>query len=332
MTAEMTATGPVLRGFFHIFLLASCVFAGAGATAQPYPDKPIRLIATQPPGAGTDIAARMIAQKLASVLGKPVIVDNRGGASGNIATELTAKAPPDGYTLLITTPAHAINPSFNRNVSYDPVKDFAPITQLTAQAFLITMHPSVPARTVKEFIAYARSKKGAVTYGTAGMGVAGHLAMELFKTLAGFDAVAVPYKGGGPAIVDLIAGQLDAAIVSVPALLPHVRSGKINALAVTSLKRSPLMPDVSTVAEAGFPGYEVTSWYGLLAPAGTPRQIVARLYEEVSRILNLPDIRERLTADGAEPVGSTPEQFTAYIKAETIKWEKVAKRSGAKLE
>ena len=311
-------------------VLSACI--ADAALAQAYPHKPIRIIATQPPGAGTDVIARLVGLHLSSAFGQPVIVDNRGGASGNIATDLVAKAPPDGYTLLITTPAHAINPGFNPRISYDPVKDFAPITQITTQAFLMVAHPAVPAKTIREFIAFAKAKNGKMTYGSAGIGVAGHLAMELLKTLAGFEAVHVPYKGGGPAIVDLIAGQVDAAVVSMPALLPHVRSGRATAIAVTSLKRSAHLPDVATVAEAGFPGYEVSSWYGFLAPAGTPREIVARLHAEVSRTLKLPDVRDRLVADGAEPVGSTPEAFATYIKAEAIKWAKVAKQSGAKMD
>jgi tripartite-type tricarboxylate transporter receptor subunit TctC len=328
---KIEISDPLCRQAGGFFLGAACALVSCVAPAQGYPTKAIRLIATQPPGAGTDRAARIIGQRLAVSLGQQIVVDNRGGASGNIATELVAKALPDGYTLLITTPAHAINPGFNPSVSYDPVKDFAPITQLTAQAFLIVVHPSVPAKSVKELIAFSKGKKGGMTYGTAGIGVTGHLAMELLTKLGRFEAAHVPYKGGGPAIVDLIAGQVDAAIVSLPALLPHVRSGKANAIAVTSLQRSVHLPDVPTVSESGFPGYEVTSWYGLLAPARTPKSIVSRLYEEVSAILKAPEIRSRLAADGAEPVGTTPEQFTEYIKAEVIKWARVAKESGAKI-
>jgi len=321
----------LLQRFCTVLGLVIGAGIAAGAAGQAYPNRPIRIIATQPPGAGTDIVARLIAQRLSAVFGQPVIVDNRGGASGNIATMLVAKASPDGYTLLFTTPAHATNPSVGK-VSYDPVKDFAPITQINSQAFLIVMHPALPVKSVKEFVAYAHAKQGRLTYGTAGIGVAGHLGMELFKTLARFDAVHVPYKGGGPAIIDVIAGQVDAAIVSALALLPHVRSGKVHALAVTSIKRSALLPDVPTIAESGFPEYEVSSWYGMLAPAGTPRATVARLYEEVSRILKLPDIRERFLADGSVPVGNTPEEFTAYIRAEVVKWAGVVKRSGARLD
>ena len=322
----------LLRQLCAVFSLVLCASVTGAALAQSYPNKPIRIILTVPPGAGLDIAARMVGDKLASASGQPVIIDNRGGASGQIATEAVIKAPPDGYTLLMTTVSHAINPSINRKLSYDPVKDFAPITQVTAQGFLIVAHPSVPARTLKDFIALAKSKKGGLVYGTAGIGVAGHLGMELLKTQARFDAVHVPYKGGGPAIIDLIAGQVDAAMVSMPALLPHVKSGKATGLAVTSLKRSALLPDLATVAESGFPGYEVSSWYGLLAPAGTPREVVAKLHGIVSRSLKLPDVRDLVAAGGSYPVGSTPQEFSAYIQAEMIKWGKVARQSGARMD
>ena len=322
----------LLRQLCAVFSLVLCASITGAALAQSYPNKPIRIILTVPPGAGLDIAARMVGDKLASASGQPVIIDNRGGASGQIATEAVIKAPPDGYTLLMTTVSHAINPSINRKLSYDPVKDFAPITQVTAQGFLIVAHPSVPARTLKDFIALAKSKKGGLVYGTAGIGVAGHLGMELLKTQARFDAVHVPYKGGGPAIIDLIAGQVDAAMVSMPALLPHVKSGKATGLAVTSLKRSALLPDLATVAESGFPGYEVSSWYGLLAPAGTPREVVAKLHGIVSRSLKLPDVRDLVAAGGSYAVGSTPQEFSAYIQAEMIKWGKVARQSGARMD
>lgn len=312
-----------------------CASIAGAALAQSYPNKPIRIIIPAPPGGGSDFVGRIIGLRLGAAVGQPVIIDNRGGAAGNIAAELVAKAAPDGYTLLWATPAHAINPSLYRKLSYDLVKDFAPITRITAQAYLFFLHPSVPAKTVKEFIALAKSKKGAVTYASSGVGQAQHLGMELLKTLAGFDAVHVPYKGAGPAIIDLIGGQVDASIVSMPGGLPHARGGKnakIRAIAVTSIKRSLLLPDVPTVAEAGFPGYEVSGWFGMLAPAGTPREVVTKLYEEISRSLKLPDVGDRLVADGSEPVGSTPEEFAAYIKAEMIKWEKVIKQSGAKAD
>jgi len=289
-----------------------------------------------PAGGGSDFVTRIVGLKLGATFGQPVIIDNRGGAGGNIAAELAAKASPDGYTLLVVAASHAINPSLYRKLSYDPVKDFAPITQVTGQHYILVVHPSVPAKTVKEFIAFAKSKKGGITYASGGgIGSASHLGMELLKTLAGFDAVHVPYKGAGPATIDLIAGQVDASMMSMPGGLPHVRGGKndkMRAIAVTSLKRSVLLPDVPTVAESGFPGFEVSGWYGLLAPAGTPREVVAKLYEEVSRSLKLSNVRDRMAGIGEDPVGSTPEEFAAYIKAEMIKWEKVIKQSGARAD
>ncbi|MBI4190063.1 MAG: tripartite tricarboxylate transporter substrate binding protein [Betaproteobacteria bacterium] len=322
----------LLRQLCIVFSLVMCASIAGAASAQGYPNKPIRIIVPYAPGGGTDQVARMIGLKLGAAFGQPVIIDNRGGAAGNIGTELAAKAVPDGYTLLWATSSHAINPSLYRKLSYDVARDFAPITQVNTNAYILVVHPSVPAKTVKEFIALANSKKGGITYASSGVGSPGHLGMELLKTLAGFDAVQVPYKGAGPAIIDLIAGQVHAYILSPLMALPHVRSGKIRALAVTSLKRSALLPDVPTVAEAGFPGYEVSGWYGLLALAGTPREVVTKLYKEISRSLKLPDVMDRMAVDGTEPVGSTPQEFAAYIQAETIKWAKVIKQSGARVD
>ena len=285
-----------------------------------------------PPGGGTDFVARTVGQQLGATFGQPVIIDNRGGAGGNIAPELAAKAPPDGYTIVVPTLSHATNPSLYRKPLYDAVKDFAPITQVTGQHYILVVHPSVPAKTVKELIAVAKSKQGGITYASSGSGQAGHLGMELFKTLTGFDAVHVPYKGGAPAVIDLIAGQVDASILAPVSGLPHISGAKVKALAVTSLKRSALLPDVPTVSESGFPGYEVTGWKGLLAPVGTPREVVAKLYEEVSRSLKLSNVRDRMAGIGEDPVGSTPEEFAAYINAEIVKWAKVVKQSGARAD
>ncbi|MBI4192536.1 MAG: tripartite tricarboxylate transporter substrate binding protein [Betaproteobacteria bacterium] len=328
----MKISNRLLRQLCTVFPLVLCASIAGAALAQSYPNKSIRIIVPAPPGGSTDVSARIVGLRLGAAFKQPVIIDNRGGSAGNIAAELAAKAAPDGYTLLWTPPSLAINASLYRKLSYDFVKDFAPITQVTAQAYLFLSFPFLPAKTVKEFIALAKSKKGGITYSSGGMGQAGHLGMELLKTLAGFDAVHVPYKGAAPAIIDLIAGHVDASIVSMPSGLTHVRSGKVKALAVTSIKRSFLLPDVPTVAEAGIPGYEVNGWQGLLAPAGTPREVVTKLYEEISRSLKLPDVRDRLAADGADPVGTTPEEFASYIKAEIIKWEKVIKQSGARAD
>ena len=328
----MKISNRLLRLLCTVFSLVLCASIAGAALAQSYPNKPIRIIVPAPAGGGSDLVTRIIGLKLAATFGQPVIIDNRGGAGGNIAAELAAKASPDGYTLVVVTSQLAINPSLYRNLSYDPVKDLMPITQIDEQAYILVVHPSVPVKTVKEFIALAKSKKGGITYSSGGIGSSTHLGMELLKTLAGFDAVHVPYKGTGPAMIDLIGGQVDASIPTMPGGLPHVRSGKVKALAVTSLKRSALLPDVPTVSESGFPGYEVTGWKGLLAPVGTPREVVAKLYEEVSRSLKLSNVRDRMAGIGEDPVGSTPEEFAAYIKAEIVKWAKVVKQSGARAD
>ncbi|MBI4191955.1 MAG: tripartite tricarboxylate transporter substrate binding protein, partial [Betaproteobacteria bacterium] len=255
----------------NIFPLVLCASVAGAALAQAFPNKPIRIIVPAPPGGGTDQVTRIIGQYLGSAFGEQVIIDNRGGAGGTIGTDLAAKASPDGYTLVVPTLSHATNVSLYRKPLYDAVKDFAPITLVTAQHYILVVPPSMPAKTVKEFIALAKSKKGGITYASSGSGQAGHIGMELLKTLAGFDAVHVPYKGTTPSLLDTMSGQVDATLVSTPGGLPFVRDGRLRALAVSSLKRSALLPDVPTVAETGFPGYEVNGWKGLLAPAGTPR-------------------------------------------------------------
>ncbi len=319
----------LLAVFFSFVLFAS---TSTSVLAQPYPNKIIRVLVGYPPGGSLDALARIIGQKLSPSLGQQVIVENRAGAGGNIAAELVAKAQPDGYTLLMVAAPHAVNPSLYRSVAYDPVKDFVAITQITANDFVLVVHPSVPVKTLKEFIALAKAKNGGLTYASGGIGTAGHLGMELLKPLAGFEAVHVPYKGGGPAITDVIAGQVDAYILTPAVALPHLRSGKIRAIAATGPKRSTLLPDVATIAEEGFPGYEVSGWQGLVASAGTPPAIVAKLHQEISKILKLPDVIDRIKASGVEVVGSTPEEFAAYIQAEVTRYEKVIKRAGAKAE
>ncbi|MBI4190605.1 MAG: tripartite tricarboxylate transporter substrate binding protein [Betaproteobacteria bacterium] len=328
----MKISNGLLRQVCNVVPLLLCASIAGAALAQSYPNKPIRIIVPYPPGGATDLIGRTIGLKLAEAWTRPVIVDNRGGAEGNIGIGLVAQAVPDGYTLVVVPANLAINPSFHRKLSYDPVKDFAPITQVTSQAYLFVVHPSVPAKTVKEFIAFAKSKKDGITYTSSGSGLPPHLGWELLKRLAGFDALHVPYKGTAPSMIALIAGEADASMVTPPSSLSHVRTGRLRALAVTSLKRSVLLPDVPTVAESGFPGFEVSGWIGLLAPAGTPREVVAKLHNEISRILKLPDVRDRMVADGVDPVGGTPEEFEAYIKAEIIKWAKVIKQSGARAD
>lgn len=318
-----------IRRTCAVFSLVLWASIAGGASGQFYPNKPIRLIVAAPPGGALDFLARIVAPDLGTALEQPLVIDNRGGAGGNIAAELVARAPADGYTLVIVGPSLVINPSLYRKLSYDAVEDFSFITQIASGPYVIVVHPSVPVKTLKEFTALAKSKKDGVTYASSGIGQATHLGMELFKTLAGFDAVHVAYKGAGPALMDLMAGRVDVFLVSASGALPHVKSGRLKLLAVTTLKRSVLLPDVPTVAESGFPGYEVIGVYGLLAPAGTPRAIVAKLYENMSRTLKLAEVKDRMVAGGADPVGSAPDTFKAYVKAEITKWAKVVKQSGA---
>jgi len=308
------------------------VFVAGVAPAQSYPSKPIRMIVASAPGGGTDLAARVVGQKLAVALGQPVIIDNRAGAAGNIAADIAAKSQPDGYTLIMVSASHAINATLYRKLPYDTLKDFAPVSQVTGSAYVFAVNPSLPVQSFTEFITLAKARKGKLSYASSGNGQAGHLAMELLKTLAGFEALHVPYKGGGPAMLNLIAGQVDAFISSPPAAVPQVKAGKVRALAVTSLKRSDLLPDVPTIAESGFPQYEVNGWNGLLAPAGTPAVIVNRLQSEVAAALKQPDVRERMASNGLDAVGSTPAQYSALIQAEIGKWAKVVKQSGATAE
>ncbi len=322
----------LLPGQCAVFSLVIGAAIAGKALAQPYPNKPIRIIVAATPAGSIDYVARIVGQKLGATFGQQIIIDNRGGAGGNIAAESTAKASPDGHTLLAIAANLAINPSLYRKLSYDPIRDFAPITQFTAAGYILALHPSVPVKTVKEFIALAKSRKGGITYASSGSGQAQHLGMELLKTVAGFDAVHIPYKGGAPTVLALIAGEADAALLSTPSALPQLKTGKMRALAMTSLKRLSLLPDVPTIAEAGLPGFEVSGWISLLAPAGTPREVVAKLYEEIARILKLPEISASMRENGQDTVGSTPEQFSAYLKAEITKWEKVVKLSGARAD
>ncbi len=302
------------------------------ASAQNYPAKPVRIVVGLAPGGGTDIIARMVGQRLGASINQQVVIDNRPGASGNIAAEIVARSPADGYTLIVVTASHVINPSLYSKMSYDPIKDFAGITQLTAQPYLFVINPSVPAKTVKEFVALAKNRKGGLTYASSGSGLLGHLGMELLKLQANFEAVHIPYKGASPALVDTIAGQVDAFFPTIISGLPQVKSGKVRVIAVTTLKRAALLPDVPTVAEQGYPGYEVNGWYGMLAPAGTPKDVVAYLNREVGEVLRSAEGRERLAAEGAEGAGNTPEQFAAYMQSEAVKWGKVVKQAGARAD
>ena len=303
------------------------------ASAQSYPQKPVRIVVGVPAGGTTDVVARLVGQKLGEQLGQQVVIDNRGGAGGNIGAELVAKAPPDGYTLFLATiGTMSINPSLYSKMPFDTLRDFAAISQLTSMPQLLVVHPSVPVKSVKELIAYAKSRPGQLTFASGGGGTAIHLAGELFKTMAGVEMVHVAYKGGGPAMTELIGGQVSLMFDQILTSLPHVQSGRLRGLAVTTANRSPAAPQIPTIAEAALPGYAVTTWHGLLAPAGTPREIVNRLSGETARALQNPDIRDRFAAQGVDPVSSTPEQFSAMMKSELEKWRKVIAASGTKID
>lgn len=303
------------------------------ALAQSYPNKSIRLIVAYPPGGGVDIIARVIGQKLTEKWRQTVIVDNRPGSAGLIGTEIAAKARPDGYTLLMgQTGTLTINPSLYSKCPYDPIKDFAPITLTAVMPFILVIHPSVPVTTVKELIAFAKSKPGTLNFASSGSGSVQHLGGELFKTMTGVDMVHIPYKGGAPAFIDLLGGRVSLIFSTMPPALPHVKAGKIRALAMAGTTRSPLFPDLPTIAESGVPGYDVSSWNGVVAPAGTPKEIINLLNTEIAKILRQPDVNERLSSEGSDPVSSTPEQFGAMIKADVAKWAKVIKACGAQAD
>jgi tripartite-type tricarboxylate transporter receptor subunit TctC len=304
---------------------------GSAFSAEPYPVRPIRMIVGFAPGGGTDLTARPVAQKLSELLGQQVIVDNRPGAAGNIATEQVVKAAPDGYTLLMgTIAALAINPSLYGNLRFDPETDLAPVIQVVDATNVLALHPSVPASSVKELIALAREKS--LSAGSSGIGATGHLSIELFNLMAGVKLVHVPYKGGGPAMSDLIGGQVNLIFATTASAIPHLKSGRIKGIAVTTAKRSALLPDLPTISEAGLEGFDANNWYGLVVPAKTPRAIIDQLNAEVTKVLAMPDVKTTLFNQGLDPAPGTPEQFGAYIRSERTKWAKVIKASGAKAE
>lgn len=318
----------ISRRGVHSFAAAVLLGLAISAGAQSYPAKPVRLVLPVTPGGGADIIARAIGQKVGAALGQPFVIDYRGGAGGNIAAELVAKAEPDGHTLVMVLSSFTINPSLYKKIGYDPVKDFAPITLIATSPFLLTVHPSVPARSVQEFIALARRTKGGLSYASSGSGLLAHLAMEMLKSEGKFEATHIPYKGTGAAMVDTIAGHVAANFPTMISGLGNVKAGKLRALAVTSLNRSVLLPEVPTVAEQGFPGYEVNGWYGWLAPAGTPRQVITVLNAETTKAVKMQEVSARLTGYGAVPIGSTPDEFARYIRSEMIKWAAVVKQAG----
>ena len=303
------------------------------ASAQSYPDKSVRMVVPFAAGAGSnDIMARLVAQKLSDALGQQFVVDNRPGASGIIGTDIVAKAPPDGYTVLMMSLTFTVNPSLFSKLPYDTVRDLIPVTMVASAPLMLVVHPSVPAKSVTEFIAYAKANPGKLNFGSGGPGTTPHLAGEMIKTVAGIQVTHIPYKGGAPALTDLVAGQIQFMCENIPGTLPFAKAGKLRALAVTDLKRSPLLPELPTLDEAGLKGYQIVGWNGLFVPAGTPQPIVNRLNAEVVKALALPDVKDRLATLGADAVGDTPQHFAVFIKAEIPKWAKVVKDAGLKIE
>ncbi|MEK7877014.1 MAG: tripartite tricarboxylate transporter substrate binding protein [Pseudomonadota bacterium] len=316
-------------------VLSFAVLAGvyADAPAQEYPVKAIRFIAPNLPGGPTDILARLIGQKLAESFGQPVVIENRAGAGGNIGTEAAAKAPPDGYTLVTGNNAtFGANVSLYKHLGFDPIKDFAPLVLVATQPNILVVHPSLPVRSVKELIAFAKARPGQLNYANSGMGAAAHLSAELFKSMTGTNIVSIPYKSAGPALIEVIAGQNHLMFATSLSVQPHIKSEKLRALAVTTAKRSRLMPELPTIAEAGVPGFEAMTWHGVLTTGGTPPAIVNKLSAEINRILQLSDVRERLGTLGAEIIGGTPKEFADHIRREIPKWAKVIKDAGVRLE
>jgi tripartite-type tricarboxylate transporter receptor subunit TctC len=322
----MRARGDTMRAL----LIALGLALAAPAMAQDYPSRPIRLITPAAQGGTTDLLARLFGARLSELWKQQVLVDNRASAAGVIAGELTAQAAPDGYTLLLAYHQHTVNAALNQNLPYHPVDSFTPITQLTSAGLLLVIHPSSPPKNLQEFIDWTKGFQGNLNFGSAGIGSGGHLAGELYKLLTGVKAEHIPYKGSGPAMMDLIAGQYHFNFAGIQGAQAQVRSGKLRGLAVTTPRRLAALPDVPAVAEA-VPGFEVVGWYGVIGPAKMPAPLVSRLNQELVKILNEPSIRERIVADGSEPVGSSPEEFRRFMQADLAKWAKVVKESGAKL-
>jgi tripartite-type tricarboxylate transporter receptor subunit TctC len=304
-----------------------------GAHAQPFPNKPIKIIVPYTAGGTTDLLARTVGAKLTEKFGQPVVVDNRPGANGMIGMDLVAKAPADGYTLGLASPGtHGINQTLYKSMPHDPIKDFAPVSLAVRAPMVLVVNASVPARNVKELVALAKAKPGTLSIASGGSGSSQHLAAEIFKSAAGIDMVHIPYKGGGAAYIDLVGGQVQVMIDAVQQAMPHIKSGKLRAIAVASPQRNPQLPDVPTIAESGVPGYEASAWYGFVAPAGTPKEVVSLLSSEIARILALPDVKQTLAGPGLVPIGSTPEEFAAHIRAETDKYAKVIKSANIKAD
>jgi len=305
----------------------------APARAQRFPDRPVRIVVPYPAGGTTDILARLVGQKVGERLGQPFVIENRSGATGVIGSEHVARAAPDGHTLLMGVNGPiTISPAFRRDMPYEPLRAFAPVTLVASVAKLLVVNPQLPVRNVAELVAYAKARPGQLSFASSGTGATGHLAGEMFKLRAGIDIVHVPYRGGAPAMADVIAGRVAMQFEVLTQLLPQVQAGQLRALAVTSAERLPTLPDIPTVAEQGFPGFESRTWFGLLAPAGTPPAIVRRLRDEVVQVLTAPEMVQFLREQGADPIGNTPEQFAAFLREDTERWADVVRRSGARME
>jgi tripartite-type tricarboxylate transporter receptor subunit TctC len=315
-----------------VVCLAWSAAAIAQGTSESYPVRPVRVLVGLAPGGGTDIQTRLIAQKLSEHLGRPFVVENRTGAGGTVAYAFVAKSPPDGYTLLGVASGYSITPAVFSRLSYDPVKDFNPVSLAIEAPILLLVHPAVPVRNVKELIGLAKARPNALDFGSAGHGTSTHMAMELFKSMAGVKLVHVPYKGTGQALADLLAGQIPVLFGNILSCLPYVKAGRLRALAVTSSQRSAAMPELPSIAEAGVPGYNTTTWHGWLAPAGTSKAIVQQLSTEIAKVVRSPEVMDKMAGDGAVAVGSTPEHFTRYLVAEIGRWRKVVRDTGVRVE
>lgn len=307
-------------------------FTDATAAETRYPSKQVRFILPFPPGGPTDIVGRAIGQKLSDQIGQPVVSDNRPGAGGNLGAELAAKSPPDGYTIVLCAPSIAISPSLYKKLNYDPVKDLAPITLVASIPNVLLVHPSVPARSLKELVQLAKNNPGKLNFGSGGVGTSNHLGGEMLKGLAKINMVHVPYKGSNQAMINMMGGQVDMVVIGVPAALPLIKAGKVRALALLASERLPALPDVPTSKEAGFDHFEVLTWYGILAPAGTPAEIVNRLNGELVKVMNSGEVKERLAGIGVDPLTSTPGKFAEFIKTETVRWGKVVRDAGLHIE
>jgi tripartite-type tricarboxylate transporter receptor subunit TctC len=323
----------VARRVLSFVLILGCAIAASGAMAQQYPSRPVRLIVPYPPGGSTDFIARPVSERLGERLGQPVVMDNRGGAATVIGAEIAARAPADGYTLLVgTVTTLAVNPALKPKLPYDPVRDFAPVSMLSMQPYILALHPSVPATSVAQLVAHAKANPGKLSFASAGLGSGAHFAGELFNTMAGVSILHVPYKGTGPAITDVIGGRVEILYAGVATLRPYVGSGKMRVLAVTSAKRSPGMPDVPTIAESGLSGYETNTWNSLLAPRGTPPVVIERLNAAVAQVLSEPDLRERWAQQGIDAEPGPPARLASHIQAEIARFNRLVKATGLKLE